>query len=108
MIKSEKLLKCLSEIPEVVRISEIEKIIDSNEDLQKLFELYLKKQHEIVFARQHDAGPVLKKAKEDYEEIKNKMFEVPLFSEYLELLESVNFMIQNISKTIEEEINKTF
>ena len=108
LINGDNVFKALSEIPEVKRIRELENSIDNNQKIKSLFDSYIKKQHEIVFAREHNAVPLEITATKELEEIKKKMLEIPLLDEYMDLLSTVNFMLQNVSKTIEEEINTGF
>ena len=91
---------------EVKQIKRLEKYIDNNEKLKKEFETLKQIQRKMVLAKTNNELIDYKKYKVMYEAQMEKVKEFPFVEEYFELLEEVDLLLVNVTKTIESEINK--
>ena len=91
---------------EVKQIKRLEKYIDNNETLKKEFETLKQIQRKMVLAKTNNELIDYKKYKVMYEAQMEKVKEFPFVEEYFELLEEVDLLLVNVTKTIESEINK--
>lgn len=102
----EEMKQFLLELPEVKRIHELEHYIDTNEDIQITFEEMKSKQKQFVTAKEFKQVKQAQIYKEEYENIKLKLFDLPFVEEYFELLEYLNVMFKNIALEIQDKLNK--
>lgn len=94
-----------SDLPEVKRIHELEHYIDTNSEIQTTFSDLKEKQKQMVNAKEYEQWNQYKIYCEEYQSIKEKLFDLPFVEEYLELLEIVDSMLLNVSRDIEEAID---
>lgn len=100
------LIEAFTKEEEVKRIHELEKIIDNDEDLNKSFSEIKQIQRKMVLAKSKGDLSSYKEFKELYNDKLSSFKDLPSISEYFDLLEEVDLVLVNVSKTIEEEINK--
>ncbi len=100
------LIEAFTNEEEVKRIHDLEKIIDNDEDLNMRFEDIKKLQRKMVLAKSKGELKAYKEYKELYNDKLSSFNDLPIVSEYFDLLEEVDLVLVNVSKTIEEEINK--
>lgn len=100
------LIEAFANEEEVKRIHDLEKIIDNDEDLNMRFEDIKKLQRKMVLAKSKGELKAYKEYKELYNDKLSSFKDLPSVSEYFDLLEEVDLVLVNVSKTIEEEINK--
>jgi len=93
-------------LPEVIRIKELEHYIDTNADIQKTFNELKDKQKQMVNAKEYNQANQYKIYFEEYQAIRAKLLDLPFVEEYLELLEIVNNMLNDLTYSIEGKINK--
>lgn len=93
-------------IPEVIRIKELEHYIDTNSDIQKTFNELKDKQKQMVNAKEYNQTNQYKIYFEEYQDIRARLLDLPFVEEYLELLEIVNNMLNDLTYSIEGKINK--
>lgn len=92
--------------PEVIRIHELEKYIDSNQVINnKLIELK-NKQKQMVNAKEFNQFNQYKIYLEEYNKIKGDLLDLPFVEEYLELLEIVNTKLTDLTAEIENKLSK--
>lgn len=100
------LIEAFTKEEEVKRIHELEKIIDNDEGLNKSFSEIKQIQRKMVLAKSKGDLSSYKEFKELYNSKLSSFKDLPSISEYFDLLEEVDLVLVNVSKTIEEEINK--
>lgn len=100
------LIEAFAKEEEVKRIHELEKRIDNDEELNKLFEEIKQVQRKMVLAKSKGDLNAYKEYKYLYDTRLSSFKDLPSISEYFDLLEEVDLVLVNVSKAIEEEINK--
>lgn len=100
------LIEAFTNEEEVKRIHELEKIIDNDEGLNKSFSEIKQIQRKMVLAKSKGELKAYKEYKDLYNDKLSSFKDLPSVSEYFDLLEEVDLVLVNVSKTIEEEINK--
>lgn len=100
------LIEAFTNEEEVKRIHELEKIIDNDEGLNKSFSEVKQIQRKMVLAKSKGELKAYKEYKDLYNDKLSSFKDLPSVSEYFDLLEEVDLVLVNVSKTIEEEINK--
>lgn len=100
------LIEAFTKEEEVKRIHELEKIIDNDEDLNRSFSEIKKIQKKMVLAKSKGDLKAYKEYNDFYNDKLSRFRDLPSVSEYFDLLEEVDLVLVNVSKTIEEEINK--
>jgi len=93
-------------LPEVIRIKELEHYIDTNADIQKTFNELKDKQKQMMNAKEFNQLNQYHEYLNEYKAIKAELLDLPFVEEYLELLEVVNNMLVDLTKSIENKINK--
>lgn len=91
-------------LPEVKRIRELEHYIDTNPEIQTAFAAVKAKQKQLVHAREFRQERQYEIYAKEYENLKEKLMDLPFVEEYLELLEQVNLLLKDFSLGVEEEI----
>lgn len=105
---SERITKIKDEylnLEEVKRIKELELYIDTNIDINNTFQKIKEIQKKIVHAKEFNQFNILKELEIEYNDLKEKLLDLPFVEEYLELLDIVNNMLTNTALEIEEKIN---
>lgn len=101
------ILKYFKDTPEVQRIKELEPYIDNNKKINELFSLLKDKQKELVRAQNGNDICDLKKIKQEYNDIKQKLLDLPFLEEYLELVDYEHNILQQLASEIEIELQKS-
>ncbi len=102
-----KLIKEIESNSLVERFKQLEKIIDSdqllNQDYKELLEL-----QKIMVNKREKKSKDFKLAENNYNNAKDNVLKHMILSEYLDLLEEINYDLNMIQKIISEEINIDF
>ena len=101
-----KLLDYFNNIPEVIRLKELKKYIESNEKIINKFDEIKDIQKKIVNAKEFNQINQLKIYEDEYKKANEELLEIPFVEEYLELMDYVNNMLKNLSESLEYELNK--
>ena len=101
------LIKSLSEDPLIKRYKELEKIIDNDQQLNKDYADLLNLQ-KIMVNKREKRSKDLNEAKKNYDLAKSNVEKHLILSEYLDLLEQVNYDLGLVQKIISEEVNTDF
>ncbi len=103
----DKLIKEIESNSLVERFKQLEKIIDSdqllNQDYKELLEL-----QKIMVNKREKKSKDFKLAENNYNNAKDNVLKHMILSEYLDLLEEINYDLNMIQKIISEEINIDF
>lgn len=105
MKSNEGLISCINEYEEVKRIKALENYIKTNEKINELFSLAKLKQKQMVNAREYHQAKQYEVYVNEYNELIDKLFDLPFVEEYLELVDTVNEEINNCYKIIENVIS---
>ncbi len=98
----EKLSNVIKEDPRVIRLKELEKVINNSTNAKRLHESVIKYQKELVNAR--EKGLNYQNILQKYNETLKSLYDYPLITEYLDLIEDVNNDLQYLSAYIEKRI----
>lgn len=99
-----KLINELENDQLIIRFKKIEKIIDQNENITSDFKNLLELQKKMVNDQEKNLLNI-KKSTKAYNDAKSALTSNLLISEYLELLEDINYDLQMIQDIIGNEIN---
>ena len=105
--KLDKLILELTQDPIIKRFKELEKIIDNDHLLALEYNNLLALQRMMITKRENPNKDYTK-AKNNYEKAKNNILKHVIMTEYLDLLEEVNYDLVLIQKIITKEINIDF
>jgi len=98
--------EALREHPTIKRFQELESLLNNNKELQELIQDMKNIQKEYVHAKtfqQKDNELFLSKK---LDQIKKQVDQYPLLSEYLDLQQQINDMLQNFVHIFEDELDK--
>ena len=101
-----KLLDYFNNIPEVIRLKELKKYIESNEKIINKFDEIKDIQKKMVNAKEFNQINQLKIYEDEYKKANEELLDIPFVEEYLELMDYVNNMLKNFSESLEYELNK--
>lgn len=110
MSKLSKLDNLLTEIdndPVIKRFKELERIIDNDQSLNNEYTNLLELQKVMINKREKQSKD-LELAVDEYEKAKENVMKHIVLTEYLDLLEEINYDLGLIQKIITEEINIDF
>jgi len=102
----DKIIDYISNLPEIIRLHELESFFDKNEEIKnKLNELNTIKK-KMVNSKEFNQINQYKIYKNDYDNLLNEINEYPFMEEYLELLEFANNLLNEIKDKIEFKLDK--
>lgn len=99
------LIKSINDLPEIKRLHELEVVIDKNVELKDTFKELKETQKRYINSKHYGLINQAELDKNKIDELKNKIEDTPLLSEYMDLLEEAYSMLLSISKIIESELN---
>ncbi len=106
MNSKDKIIDYISNLPEIIRLHELESFFDKNEEIKnKLNELNTIKK-KMVNSKEFNQINQYKIYKNDYDNLLNEINEYPFMEEYLELLEFANNLLNEIKDKIEFKLDK--
>ncbi len=95
----------LIDTPLVQRIQHLEKILDSNQQLNDMINNLKNIQKKMVNAKEFQQTKQYEVYKAEYDQIYAKILDFPFVEEYLSLLDEANDILLNICNRIEMKIN---
>ncbi|MDF2699570.1 MAG: hypothetical protein K0Q49_1126 [Haloplasmataceae bacterium] len=102
--KLNELIDLLKNQDEVIYFNQIEDKLKANQFInEKLNQFRKMQQKHVLYENKNGKVPVDVNSK--YENLQNELFEIPVFNEYLNLLNDINDVIQSVAFIIESEIN---
>lgn len=101
-----KLKELFLELPEVKRVKELEKYINNNSALNEKINNLKLVQKKLVNAKEYNQHNQYILYKEEYDRIYCEILDFPFVEEYLELLEEINYILLQLTGTIEDKINE--
>lgn len=104
MAKLDELLSKLKNYDQIKRAEMLKQIILEHPDYLDRFQRILTIQKEIV-RLEYSTGMKQTEAKKAYETELEKLLEEPIISEYLQTLEDINDLVQNITSLFNELLN---
>lgn len=104
-VKIDELIDLISKQSEITRFNEIVKAMEQNELINdKITQLRKYQQKMVIYEAKGNQVP--EEAQKHYDELYNELLEIPLYNEYMLLLEEINNLYQDIINIIEQELNK--
>ena len=101
-----KIIDYFNELPEVKRLKALEPYIKNNEDINNKYIMMKDLQKKMVASREFDLINQYNEYKKEYEKIKNELLDMPFVEEYLELVDEINQLLNNLSDEINYLIDK--
>lgn len=98
------IIEYFNSLPEVKRIKELEPFIDKNQKIQEQFNLVKKCQREYVLKKEKHLD--YEKELEIYNKEKANLIDMPFVEEYLELMDIVHQMLEDLTSSIEKGLYK--
>lgn len=102
----DKVKEYFNSLPEVIRIKELEKFIDNNEEINDKLSELKEIQKKMVNSKEYNQINQYNELSISYNELKEEIVDYPFVEEYLELLDIVNDMLLNFTNIIEYNIAK--
>lgn len=102
--ENSELVNAICELEEVRRFKEIEKYIDSNDELKLNMERLLELQRQMVNAKHLELVNAFAQFKQEYDIIVEKIVDLPLVDEFFELYQSIHLILVELFGIIEKEI----
>ena len=103
--KIDELIALIGKQDEITRYNELVKIMENNELIQAKISEFKKYQQKMVIY-ESKGNKVPEEAQKRYDELYDELLEIPLYNEYLALLNEINTLYQDIIHIIETEVNK--
>ena len=104
MNSKEAIIDYFNSLPEVKRIHELEPFIDKNENIKKQFLDLKKKQRLMVLKKEKNLD--YQKELKDYNLAKEELLDMPFVEEYLELIDYVHNLLEDLINGIELELSE--
>jgi cell fate (sporulation/competence/biofilm development) regulator YmcA (YheA/YmcA/DUF963 family) len=106
----DKIIDYFNNLEEVKRIKELEPYIKNNKEINDKFIELKDIQKKMINAKEFNQINIYHELKKEYDKKKNELFDLPFVEEYLELVDIVNNMLNDLSNEInyliDKEINK--
>ena len=110
MKTKDKIIDYFNNLEEVKRIKELEPYIKNNKEINDKFIELKDIQKKMINAKEFNQINIYHQLKKEYDNKKNELFDLPFVEEYLELVDIVNNMLNDLSNEInyliDKEINK--
>ena len=106
MKTKDKIIDYFNELPEVIRLKELEPYIKNNEDINNKFKYMKDLQKKMVASREFDLINQYNEYKKEYEMVKEELLNMQFVDEYLELVDYGNQLLNNLSNEINYLIDK--
>ncbi|MCM1130242.1 MAG: YlbF family regulator [Roseburia sp.] len=100
------LKQAIISLPLVQRIKELERVLDSDKELNTAIQRLKSIQKQMASAKEFQQSKQYALYKKDYDELNEWILDFPFVEEYVELLEEANDLLQTIAKRIESKINE--
>ena len=96
----------ISNLEETKRFKELEKYINNNEKIKKLYDEMILKQKQLVNAKEFGQEEQARIYEEEYNKLKQELLDLPFVEEFLELVDIINSKLDIISSELEEKLEK--
>ena len=106
MNSKDKIINFFNELPEVKRLKELEPYIKTNEEINSKFDELKQIQKNMVVSREFNQENQYMELQIKYNKLKKELFDLPFVEEYLELVDYVNIMLDNLASEINYLIDK--
>lgn len=106
MSRIDNIKKEFLDLPEVKRIKELEPYIDSNKEIKNTFEELKTVQRKMVIAEETNDMEGFKHYNNIYNNVRERLLDLPFVEEYLELVEMVDDYLKEFTSAVEGEINR--
>ena len=110
MKTKDEIIKYFNDLEEVKRIKELEPYIKNNEEINNKFNELKDIQKQMINSKEFNQFNQYNALKKEYELKKEELLNLPFVEEYLELVDEVNNILNNLSNEInyliDKEINK--
>jgi len=103
-VSKDIIIEYFNSLPEVKRIKELEPFIDNNKKIQDQFERVKASQRAYVLKKESKQDFSLEL--DLYNKEKEKLFDMPFVEEYLELIDIVHEMLNDLTSIIENQLYK--
>lgn len=100
------IIQYFSNLPEVIRIKELENYIDNNKQIKSKFNEIKSLQKHMMNAKEFNQMNQYHEYEKEYSIKKKELLELPFVEEYLELLDIVSLMLENLTNGISNKIDK--
>ena len=106
MNSKDKIINYFNELPEVKRLKELEPYIKTNEEINSKFDELKQIQKNMVASREFNQENQYMELQIKYNKLKKELFDLPFVEEYLELVDYVHKMLDNLASEINYLIDK--
>ncbi len=101
-----KIIEYFHNLPEVKRLSELEHYMDTNKDINTYLEHLKAKQKQLINAKEFHQKKQYEVYLKEYNEIKNKLMDLPFVEEYLELINYIDTLLNDFSYEVESKLSR--
>ena len=106
MTSKEKIIQYFNDLEEVKRLKELEPYIKSNNEINKKFDELKDIQKKMVVSKEFELTNQYIIYQKEYNKTKEELLDLPFVDEYLELVDYVNQMLDNLANEINYLIDK--
>ena len=106
MTSKEKIIQYFNDLEEVKRLKELEPYIKSNNEINKKFDELKDIQKKMVASKELELTNQYLIYQKEYNKTKEELLDLPFVDEYLELVDYVNQMLDNLANEINYLIDK--
>ena len=106
MTSKEKIIQYFNDLEEVKRLKELEPYIKSNNEINKKFDELKDIQKKMVVSKEFELTNQYIIYQKEYNKTKEELLDLPFVDEYLELVDYVNQMLDNLASEINYLIDK--
>lgn len=106
MKTKDKIIDYFNSLPEVKRLKELEPYIKNNSEIINRFTELKNIQKKMVASKEFNQFNQYNAYKKEYEFKKEELYNLPFVEEYLELVDNVNQLLNNLSEEINYLIDK--
>jgi cell fate (sporulation/competence/biofilm development) regulator YmcA (YheA/YmcA/DUF963 family) len=102
----DKLKDYFNDLEETKRLKELENYINNNEKIKKAFEALLEKQKQLINAKEFKQEKQAKIYEDEYNKLKEELYDMPFVEEYIELVEILNSKLEIVTSELENKLDK--
>jgi len=106
LTSKEKIIQYFNDLEEVKRLKELEPYIKSNNEINKKFDELKDIQKKMVASKEFELTNQYIIYQKEYNKTKEELLDLPFVDEYLELVDYVNQMLDNLASEINYLIDK--
>lgn len=106
MSNIDKLKDYFNDLEETKRLKELENYINNNEKIKKAFEALLEKQKQLINAKEFKQEKQAKIYEDEYNKLKEELYDMPFVEEYIELVEILNSKLEIVTSELENKLDR--